>query len=791
MLKHSLKLIARQLFKGNRQLLLNVLGLSVAFAIVLFLSTFILTEMRRGKTVANFENIYRLKSMEGTYWSSRSLKEFENKFPEIRSMTKLHPNWSKTSFYEVGQQQYQAGKIIVADTHFFDVFNHETIVGNLSNVLAVKDNIVITEAEAKKVFGKTDVVGKGIRFMTADFGVMDLTVAAVIKDLPQEAMMKFDAIIPVEALNNNVSWYDSDHWGNSRYEVFISLQPNNPIAELEEKLNSAFLAAAPDWAKTDKGEIFLKSYSSLYFSESGEDKVVSHGSSNQIRTLGTIMLIVFLLAIINFINLNTAQKIKQTKNIGIHKTLGANGWDSFVRMISEVLPVLIITFGMAIVLVGLSLPWLNNLFGTEFSISGLLDINTLVVGTIIIALGLFLSTIFISLYFQRVKPYEALKNSMMTGKKEYLRNALLVVQFTLSIVLVIGSMVVYKQNMYMQNQTMGFKKDNILYLPLRNDMNKQTKAIKQELASISEVSAITLASHPLGKSDMGWGMSLNNAGEDKRISYEAMMVEENFFDFFGLDIVEGEGFSSSSIREHEHIFNQFAVKEFGIKNITEARITSYDNASGQIIGVVKDFNFQSLHHPISPIGFICSEPENLSIAYLNLNVSDKKQLQTAMNKIETVWDNFSGDWPFEYHFLDQTLDDLYNEDQKFSKIFLLATILSVFIGCLGLLSTVIFIAEMRIKEIGIRKVNGAKITEILTMLNKDFIKWVAIAFVIATPLAWFAMNKWLENFAYKTTLSWWIFALAGVLALGIALLTVSWQSWRAATRNPVEALRYE
>jgi len=207
--------------------------------------------------------------------------------------------------------------------------------------------------------------------------------------------------------------------------------------------------------------------------------------------------------------------------------------------------------------------------------------------------------------------------------------------------------------------------------------------------------------------------------------------------------------------------------------------------------VVKDFNFESLHHPITPLGFICSRPEDLDLIYIKTYANSGNQLNAVVANIGTVWNKFSNGWPFEYHFLDQTLDSLYKEDFRFSKLFLIATILSIFIGSLGLLSISIFIAEICIKEIGIRKVNGAKISEVLAMLNKDFVKWIMIAFVIATPIAYFAMDRWLENFAYKTSLSWWIFALAGILAMGIALLTVSWQSWRAATRNPVEALRYD
>ncbi|MCG6189788.1 ABC transporter permease [Maribellus maritimus] len=789
MFKYSIKLILRQLLQGKRQLLLNVLGLSVAFALTLFLSTFIFTELNRGKSIENYQNLYKLSAEKGNYWSSRSIKEFTGKFSEIKGITKAHEEWSDRSYYEVDKKQYNAGKILYADKYFFDVFNYEIIAGALDGTLAVDDNIILTKTEALKIFGKIDVVGKTLKFRTSSFGEMDFNVAAVIKDLPLEALMTFDAIIPVMALKSNVAWYKTDHWGQTSYEVFVSLVSAHSKTNIENQLNTAFQSAAPDWAKQDKGKIFLQSYKNLYFSEQHSDVLLS-GSMRRVKILGTVMIIVFLLALINFINLNTAQKIKQSRDAGIHKVMGAGTCQSLVRIITEIIPVLFITLFFAALLIMISLPLLNQLFDSSFRFSSFLKINTLVTGLCIVTLTLFFSTVFIASYFHQKNLFEILKSNT-TGKKENLRNALLVIQFTLSIALIIASLIINKQNSFMQNHSMGFQKDNIVYLPLHEKMAEQAKTIKQELSGISEVTSITMASQALGKSEMGWGMSLNNNGEEKRIGYEAMRVDKNFFDFFGIEIVDGENFRSSSIHEKEHIFNETAIKTYGIENIKNAHISSYDEASGEIIGVVKDFNFESLHHAISPIGFICSEPENLEILYLNLQANNGEQLQNTLGKIEFVWNDFANGWPFEYHFLDQTLNNLYKEDRKFSKVFLLVTMLSVFIGCLGLFSTSIFIAEMRTKEIGIRKVNGAQVSEILAILNKDFIKWVAVSFVVAIPVSYYAMNKWLENFAYKTNLSWWIFALAGLLALGIALLTVSWHSWRAATKNPVEALRYE
>jgi len=791
MLKYYSKIIIRQLLKGNKQLLLNMLGLTVAFSVMLFLTTFIVTELNTGKSINNYQNIFRLSANEGDFWSARSLSEFEDRFADVKAMTKVHKSWSDKSYFEVDDSQFEAGKILFADEHFFEVFEHPVLVGHISGALSRPEQVVLTKAEAIKVFGKMDVIGKPLKYRNSSFGEMNLQVAAVIDNQPLEAMMKFDVIIPVKAPEEHVSWYKSDHWGQSRYEAYLSLFSNESKTKLEQQLNTTFLEAAPDWAKRDKGEIFLKPYKSLYFTTTPADDTLNHSNLSRINTLGSIVLVVFLLALINYVNLSTAQRVRQGRNIGMLKVLGATKWNIFTRSLFEILPVVAVTFLIAFVIVLLCLPWLNSVLGSTFHMTDFLTLNTVIIGVVFLLLTLLVCTGFIGVYFNRLKLSQGLKDSPGTGRKENLRNVLLVVQFTLSITLIISSMVIYRQNNFMQSSSMGFEKENILCIPLHDEMHKQVRAITQEFKNIAEVKGTTMASHALGKSEMGWGMSLSNAGEEKRIGYEAMRVDESFFDFFGLEIVTGEKFRSSSIRECEHIFNESAIKSFGIENIEKAYISSYEKASGEIIGVVKDFNFESLHHPITPLGFICSRPEDLDLIYIKTYANSGNQLNAVVANIGTVWNKFSNGWPFEYHFLDQTLDSLYKEDFRFSKLFLIATILSIFIGSLGLLSISIFIAEICIKEIGIRKVNGAKISEVLAMLNKDFVKWIMIAFVIATPIAYFAMDRWLENFAYKTSLSWWIFALAGILAMGIALLTVSWQSWRAATRNPVEALRYD
>ena len=341
----------------------------------------------------------------------------------------------------------------------------------------------------------------------------------------------------------------------------------------------------------------------------------------------------------------------------------------------------------------------------------------------------------------------------------------------------------------MQNYHPGFTTENVLYMELIGDVN--VDVLHQKLHEIPEISAITYASGIIGKLDTEWGMDLSVGGQEKRVNYAILMVDSSFFDFFNIQLIAGKNFTSASLREEHHIFNETAIQEFAVENITEARITSFENASGHVIGVAEDFNYRSLHYPIQPLGFIYKKPQNLGIAYMKINVPTHQQLSEVLTRLDDVWHSLAPDWPFQYGFLDRSLHQLYERDKKFSRIILWATLFSICIASLGIIGVTTYTLQNRTKEIGIRKVNGAKVHEILNMLNLKYVKMVAIAFVFAAPLSWLAMGRWLQHFAYQTKINWWIYGLTGLISLSIALLSVSYLSWKAANRNPVEALRYE
>jgi len=453
---------------------------------------------------------------------------------------------------------------------------------------------------------------------------------------------------------------------------------------------------------------------------------------------------------------------------------------------------------IAILLTKLSLPFLNSVVDKELTLA-LLDIKVLLILTVISVTTGLLAGAYPAFFLSSLNPLYVLKNRLSIRSKKSIstistRKVLVILQFSFSIALVISVFCIKNQFDYIKNKDLGFNKEEVIYIPLKTQIASQYEIFKTELLKQSNIKSVSAqnylsASTNRRTTNYDW----DNREEGKTIDMLVSQVDFDFFETLQLDIIQGRSFSPiyGTEKQSAFIVNEAAVKAMGIENPV-GKYFSYENKKGKIVGVVRNAHLASLHKIIEPQVFhLINNFSSISSNSVVLVKIDMNKAKEVLSEIETTYASLCNGIPFEYYFLEQTYDNLYKSERGTGNIISYFTILAIIISCLGLFGLVSFTATQRTKEIGIRKVNGAKVSEILSMLNKDFIKWVAIAFVVACPIAYYAMNKWLENFAYKTTLSWWIFALAGVLALGIALLTVSWQSWRAATRNPVEALRNE
>lgn len=505
-----------------------------------------------------------------------------------------------------------------------------------------------------------------------------------------------------------------------------------------------------------------------------------------INVLELIAVLILLMACINYVNLVSAQRQKRNKSVAVIKMLGSQTWGVVQIFLFEAALLLLAVAGLSVFAIPFVLDFFNGLMDTHYTPSLFLMPQNIALAVGILGFTLLITGLLPGLIFSRYQALRLMKPMAEKPRGGFFRNALPVLQFSIAIALIACLFTIKKQNDMMLAKNPGYQREHVLYTFINPEVRSQSQALVNDLKSISGVADITFADGDLVQITQNWGANFSYDGEEKMIGFDKIGVSPNFFDFFGMKLVQGHNFTKKEYNLEEAIFNQTAIREFGIDDLEKARVLR----NGRIIGVVEDFNLRSAHTPIAPVGFFC-EGNISNHIYLKTNTQTYDQLKTLIADVEQKWNKLSPNIPFEYRFLDAEWDNLYKKETQFQKLLTHAGWISIFIACLGLFGLSMFVAEQRTKEIGIRKINGATITEILALLNKSFVKWIIIAFVIATPLAYYAMNKWLENFAYKTTLSWWIFALAGIAALLVALITVSWQSWRAATKNPVKALRYE
>ncbi|MCG8702129.1 MAG: hypothetical protein MI922_29010 [Bacteroidales bacterium] len=782
----------RWFFRGLRlrkqDSLFNIAGLSISFVLAILFIGYIIKELNTGKTILGYENIYRMQNIDDAWISKKVFDLIGDNFPEIEAKTYIQEGWSVNRFFEVDRKNIKADGAIYASKDFFEVFQHDVIAGDLKNALKSSNGIVITESVAHRLFGTHDVIGRMLKYKTTAFIDFDLTVNAVIKDLPHNALLRFEAVVPVLALHQVKEYADvvNNKWDINCYQVFLRTKNQFNKGNLEVNVFDLIEQHAIDFLIKEYKSIHLEPYQSLYFARADNDDVIVHSFKSYVYILIVITVLILVLACINYFNLYTARLFNRLKKIGIKKTLGATRFKIILELAGESSVIVVISFLVSIVLIFFSLDVFNEFTDSSWTF---IDMFSKQSGMLIFYMLLFTALICCLLpgfLIAMKNPVLLLKRiTSSSPKQNKLRNLLLIFQFLISSVFIVTTLVIQKQTSYLQSRSLGIKTENILYLNLVGELN--TDVLHNELVRIPGIRDITYASEVVGKITNGRGRILSVNGERKQIQYKSMQVDTSFFNFFGIVFSEGSLHKAYESGKKNIVFNETAKKAFGIDDIKMAHLTAGGVERDNVLGIAKDFNFNSLHYPLEPLGFVCEKPQKLGVAYIKIG----KEMHQTIHKIQSTWDNLVPNWPLKYGFLDESLARLYHKERNFAKIMLAATILSIIIACLGILGVSVFVIEQRTKEIGIRKVNGATVFRVLTLLNTTFIKLVAVALIIAVPCAYVSMNFWLQNFAYQTRISWWIFVLAGATIIVVAICTVSWQSWRAARRNPVEALRYE
>jgi len=785
----NIKLTFRSWGKNKTVTFLNVLGLTVGITISMLIFSFVMKEKNTDRFIPNVDNIYCLTNGGGTYLSQNMVNLVKDEIPEVDKTTYCSEDWSPQIFLTDGQRKFKLERLITADSCFFRVFPFKAIWGNPKKALNASNKLVITRSLSKKIFGDENPVGKTITYNATYLQGEELEITAVVEDLPQASSWNFEAVLSFQT-NYKIDWYvkNMEHWGTKNYKGFARLNNQASYEKVLTKLSNISLDKVPEDMKTGI-KFGLFPFTKVYF-DLPELTLLRHGNRLTVSIIGITGLLILLLACVNYVNMITAQREKRYKNIGIFKMMGSDR-KKIIQLITTESSVLVLLSVIISLLISVTiLPFFNRLTGSGYALAEFVSGHYFILLLAVLIFMIVITGIVPGIVLSKQVPTFLLRKQPTTKGIHFSRNGLLVFQFVVTIALLASVAIINKQSHYIQNQDLGFEKSSIVYVNTNDAIFENIDAFKNELKEIPTVSDFTFSENVLIDNDQNWGRAIINKGENYDIHFSKLSVAPNFFKFFGIKLREGKEFDENSNKNQDFIFNQSAKNNFNIENIEEAKMATFKPQNGQIIGIIDDYNFESLHVPVRAAGFMCSGNCD-EVIYLKLNSANVASFNNTIQLVENAWNRISPNFPMEYQFLDQKWEAHYKKDRQFQKILSYTTLISLLLSCLGLIGLTYFVMEQRTKEIGIRKVNGAKVSEVMAMLNRDFVKWVAIAFVIATPIAWYAMHKWLENFAYKTELSWWIFALAGLLALGIALLTVSWQSWRAATRNPVEALRYE
>ena len=822
MLKNYFKIAWRNILKYRVNSLINILGLAIGLTCVILIGLYIQDELSYDTFFKDSDQIYRVNidgkmgdnAFYAGYTPPPAGAALVENFPEIESFTRIYrPNAdvveAKT---ENGELVFNETNIYAVDANFLELLSYPLAQGDPTTCLKDVNSAVVTPQIAKKYFGETNPIGQTLFYGSEK---QPLKVTGVLKDLKNlPATVKFDMLMPVENFGDvayfNWSWV----WLNVATYVKLTDQAAkdpNTLARLESKF--------PDMVKTQAAgafdrigqpyEQFLKNgnHWDLHLQpltdihlRSGEivSAISDQGDIQNLYIFGLIAFFIILLACVNFTNLATAQAGKRNKEIGIRKVLGSPRSQLMKLFLAEALLYTLIAAGFAVLLVFLLLPFFNSLSGKTIFFTDIFNNGIWLILMGLILLTGFLAGIYPAFFLSSFKPVAVLKGGLTATKNGFLRNGLVVFQFVIAIVMVISTLIVFIQLRYIQQRDLGYDKENILVISNTETLRKSEDSFRQELAAMPQVKAATSSTSIFTQGSFGdfYLPQTNEANRAvaKDIVLESYLVDDHFISTLDLQIIQGRGFDARFNDSLSIVLNEAATKQIGWVNPIGQKIR-YPGGNMEdytVIGVVKDFNLQSLHQSIQPFALFSNTSKSYdtgtSFITVKYKSADPKEL---LSSIENKWKRYQQDVPFQYSFLEDDLNAAYRSDQQLAKLYGIFTSLSIFIACLGLFGLVAFTAQQRTKEIGIRKVLGANVAEIVKLLSADFLRLVLIAVIVASPIAWLAMNQWLQDFAYRIDIPWWVFVVAGTSALAIAIITVSIQAVKAAIANPVKSLRTE
>ncbi|MEN8122508.1 MAG: FtsX-like permease family protein [Bacteroidota bacterium] len=763
----------QNLKKNAAYSMLTIVGLTIGLTVFLVISLFIFNEQSVDHNIANYDRIYRLlDAKENNCGLDYELADvISQNYPEIEANCVFN-RFEWPMVLRANNQSFKVATGISTTNSFFNVFDVQIFSKTAEKPFAEKSSIILTQSLSQKIFGDKNPLGESVNINN----MFEAKVTAIIKGFPKNTSIEADYLLNAEdegmrmmqVCNNGDCYNPMNHFllfdEQTNHSQFIS-QFNQTIKPFQTRVDS----------------FGIQALTNIYLSEYKEGNSNKMGNPSFIQIISIIALIILFLAIINYLNFSMSLQHSKIKEISIKKINGADSLQLFFYYLAESLIVIIISTLFSLFVVFAFTDAFATVLGGELNMQILQTPVFITVFLVVLVIILLINSIIPAYSLLKLNVVEGLNNGVKRNDKSNIKIVFTTTQFVASIVLLTSVFFIQKQLTFIESKDLGFAQQNLLKVEIPYKF-KNYSALKQGFDELSFVESSTYSNGTPGEINLTLGGGENEVD----INFQTILCDSNFMRTFQIQLLEGRNFLSGDFHK-SCMYNEAAIKKLGWDNLKNRKLNNGREGGYDVIGIVKDFNVSSLHNKQEPVCIIFDDnnkPNTMSIRITPGHINQQ------LEQIKNIWASLTDD-PFEFQFYDEFFDAQYQKERQLSKSITLLAIIAIILTLIGILGQVIQTCIYRTKEIGIRKVNGATIAEIMFMLNKDFIKWVVLSFVIATPIAWYAMNKWLENFAYKTELSWWIFALAGIITMLTALLTVSWQTFKAARRNPVEALRYE
>ncbi len=793
MLRNFFKIAVRNFKRSKGFSFINITGLAIGMGAAILIFLWIQNEMSRDTLYPKSDRLFlmfnRDKFNGQKYaWSATPkimAPTLKSDYPEVEDAVRVNTHSANYLFTVGDKKLIEKGYIV--DSGFLNMFGFPMLYGNTSKALGGIYNIVLTEKLAKTLFGNENAMGKVIRIDSNDV----FTVSGVMKDLPNTTSFQFDYLLPFSYLRTINQ--DDDVWDNNSLSTYVLLKQNASHDAFDAKVQNITINHTKSSPLPATTEVFSYPVSKTYLYGKNDNGELVGGRIETVRLFGVIASFILLIACINFMNLSTARSEKRAKEVGIRKAVGAQKFSLIAQFIGESVLLAMLAGAIAVLLVQLTLPFYNQLVNKQLY----LDWNNVYFWMELLAFIVFTGVVagsYPAFFLSSFQPVKVLKGTFRAAHAGINpRKVLVVLQFTFAITLIISTVIILHQINYAQERQTGYNKDNIIYTFMQGDVDKNYGVIKQSLLDNGSAVAVTKSMSPITQSwSDSWGFSWEGSTEDdKKLDFIRFSTDGDFMKVMGTRLAEGRDIDlknypgdSSAI-----LLNETAVKRMRLKEPVTGKFVSNGNGKMEIVGVVKDFILGSPYEPVSPLMINGPGTGWFNVIHIKLNAA--KPLPEQLKLIERVFKQFNPQYPFSYRFVDEEYAKKFEDTQRTATLAGLFAALTIIISCLGLFGLAAYMAENRVKEIGVRKVLGATVMDISALLSKDFLKLVIISFVIASPVAWYAMNQWLAGYTYRVGISWWVFAGSGLIAIIISLLTVSFQAIKAAVANPVKSLRTE